>query len=76
MLSTELINLYRNISALANYFATSRVTPSVTRPAASSVLVVSTLFAPAAFIKNKNLVLETPSLATGSHITTDHILTI
>lgn len=61
MLSTELINLYSNMSALANLSAMSPVIP----PAP----VLSTLLAPAAFNKHKNLVLGTPGLATRSHVT-------
>lgn len=72
MLSTELINLHSNMSAPANHSAMSPVTP----PAAPPAAVVSTLFAPAAFIEHKNLVLGTPGLATGSHVTTDSALTI
>ena len=72
MLSTELINLYSNMSAPANYSAMSSVTP----PAAPSAAVVSTLFVPAAFIEYKNLVLGTTGLATGSHVTTNSALTI
>ena len=72
MLSIELINLYSNMSALANYSAMSPVTPPATPPAA----VISMLFASAAFIEHKNLVLETLDLAIGSHVTTDSVLTI
>ena len=72
MLSTELINLHSNMFAPANHSAISPVTP----PAAPSATVVSMLFTLTAFIKYKNLVLETPGLATGSHVTTDNALTI
>lgn len=72
MLSTKLINLYSNIFALANHSAMS----PVTAPAAPLATVISTLFALAAFIKNKNLVLRTSGLAIGSHVTTDNALTI
>lgn len=72
MLSTELINLYSNMLALANHSAMSLITP----PATSPVAIVSILFAPAAFIKHKNLVLGTTSLATGSHVTVDIAFTI
>lgn len=67
MLSTELINLYNNIFALANYSAMLPVTLSTSFFAA----IVSILFTLTAFIKHKNLVLETPSLATGSHVITE-----
>lgn len=72
MLGKKLINLYSNMSALANHSAMLPVTP----PAAPSATIVSTLFALVAFIKYKNLFLETPGLATGSHMTTDNALII
>lgn len=53
MLSTELINLYSNMSASANHSAMLPVRPPAIPPAA----IVSTLFALAAFIEYKNLVL-------------------
>lgn len=67
MLNIELINLYSNMSALANHYGISSVTPL----AAFFVTVVSMLFASVAFIEYKNLVLGTPGLATGSYVTTD-----
>ena len=70
MLSTELINLHSNMSALANHSEMSPVTP----PATPLAVVVSTLFALGAFIEHKNLVLRTLGLITGSHITTDSAL--
>lgn len=72
MLSTKLINLHSNISVLANYFAMS----PVISPIAPPTTIVSTLFALAAFIKYKNLVLGIPDLAIGSYMTTENILTI
>lgn len=67
MLNTELINLYSNMSAPANYSAMS----PVTYPATLLAAVVFTLFAPVAFIKYKNLVLETPGLAINRYMTID-----
>ena len=72
MLSTELINLHSNMSAPANHSAMSPVTSPTVPPAA----VISILFASAAFIEYKNLVLGISSLAIGSHVTTDNAFTI
>lgn len=72
MLSTELINLHSNISASANHFTMLLITPPAALPAA----VVSMLFALIVFIEHKNLVLETPGLATGSYVTTDNTFII
>ena len=72
MLSIELINLYSNILAPANYFAISPVIPRATSPASGE----SILFAPAAFIKDQNLVLGILGLATDSNVTTNSGLTI
>lgn len=72
MLSTELINLHSNMSALANHSAMSPITPPAALPAA----VISTLFALAAFIEYKNLVLGTPGLAIDSYVTRDSALPI
>ena len=63
MSSTELINLSNII------FATIL-------PVTSFASTLSKLIASKAFTEHKNLVLETPGLATGSHVDTDNIQTI
>ena len=67
MLGIQLTNLHSNISTPAHYSTISHITPLAAPPAT----VISTLFAPTAFIEYKNLVLRTPGLATCSHMTTD-----
>lgn len=71
-MSIELINLYSNMSAQANY----SVMLPITTPAGFSATVISTLFASSAFTENKNLILETPDLATGNYVITDSALNI
>lgn len=55
MLNKEFINLYKNISALANYFVISPIIPSSVVPAVSTatffVFIISLLFALKAFNK-------------------------
>lgn len=51
MLSIKLINLYSNMSALANYSTILFVIPPAIPFAIFFAFVVSTLFAPAAFIE-------------------------
>ena len=71
MLGKKLINLSSNMFALANYSAMSLVIPFATPLVIPPALVIFTLFTLAAFIKYKNLVLETLILAIGSHMPTD-----
>lgn len=75
-MSIELINLYNNMSASANYSTTSTVIAPATPSAAFPAPVVSTLFALTTFNEYKNLVLGLLSLATGSHVTMDITLII
>lgn len=63
MSSTELINLYNMI-----FTAISPVT--------SSTSILSKVIALEAFIKYKNLILETPHLPIGSYITINNVQTI
>lgn len=76
MLNIELINLYSNMSTLANHSTMSPITPFITLPVTLPALVVSILFALTAFNKYKNLVLGTLSLEIGSHIIMDSAFTI
>ena len=63
MLSTELINLHSMMS-----IAISSIT--------STASALSKVIASEAFTEHKNHILGTPSLTTGSHITTDNTQTI
>lgn len=49
---------------------------AATSPVTSPAFGLSKVIAPGAFTEHKNLVLGTPGLATGSHVTTDNALTI
>ena len=60
MLSTELINLHNMMFATIS-------------PVTFFASTLSKMITLEAFTKHKNLVLETPSLVTGSHIITDNV---
>ena len=66
MLSKKLINLHNNMSALVNYSAILLVTPLAAPYIVPPAILVTMLFATAAFIEHKNPVLMTLGLATDS----------
>ena len=76
MLSTKLNNLYSNMLAFPNYFAMLSITLSAILLATFLAPIISMLFALAAFIENKNLVLRLLGLAIGSYVITDSVFNI
>ncbi len=55
--------------------STSAISP-LASPATPSGAISKLMVAPTAFTEHRDLVLGTPGLATGSHVTTDHAETI
>lgn len=72
ILGKKIINLHKNISAIANYSAMS----SIILFATTFFFLVYMLLILAVFIKHNNLILKILSIKTGSHMTMDSAYTI